>query len=134
MKREWIRPLFTIAAIYDFALGVAFLLAWNAIYARFGVTPPNHPGYIQFGAAVIAIFGIGFWFVAQAPERNRDIVRMGILLKLAYSATVLTYWAQGRIPGMWVPFAWADLAFLIAFVATLRVLPAPARTDAHASR
>ena len=129
MKREWIRPLFVVAALYDFLLGVAFLLAWSAIYARFGITPPNHPGYIQFGAAVIAIFGVGFWFVAQAPDRNRDIIKLGVLLKLAYSGTVLTYWAQGRIPAMWVPFAWIDVVFLVAFLASLRVLPTPRATD-----
>jgi len=125
MKHEWIRPLFVVAALYDFLLGAAFLLAWRDLYARFGVAPPNHPGYVQFGAATIAIFGIGFGFVAQAPARNRDIIKMGVLLKLAYSGTVLAYWAQHRIPAMWVPFAWADLAFLAAFVAALRALPAP---------
>ena len=125
MKREWIRPLFVVAALYDVLLGMAFLLAWSSIYARFGIAPPNHPGYIVFGAAAIAIFGIGFWFVAQAPERNRDIIKLGVLLKIAYAGTVLTYWAQGRIPAMWVPFAWADLVFLVTFIAALRALPAP---------
>jgi len=129
MKRNWIRPLFVLAALYDFGLGVTFLFAWSAIYSRFGVTPPNHPGYIQFGAAAIAIFGLGFWFVAQAPERNRDIIKLGVLLKLAYAGTVLTYWAQGRMPVMWVPFAWADLAFLVAFVGALLALPAPRSSE-----
>ena len=125
MRTEWIRPLFYVAALYDFLLGLVFLFAYQAIYGRFGVTLPNHPGYIQFGAAVIMIFGIGFWLVARAPERNRDIIKLGVLLKLSYSGVVLGYWAQGRIPAMWVPFAWADLAFLVAFVAALRALPAP---------
>ena len=97
-------------------------MAWPAIYERFGIAPPNHPGYIQFGAAVIAIFGIGFAFVARDPERNRDIIKLGVLLKLAYAGTVLSYRAQGRIPAMWVPFAWIDLAFLLAFLAALWAL------------
>jgi hypothetical protein len=111
-----------VAGIYDFGLGVLFLLAWSPIYAKFGITPPNHPAYVQFSAAVIAIFGLGFWFVARAPERNRDIIWLGVLLKVAYSGIVLAYWAQGRIPDLWVPFAWADLAFLATFLAALRVL------------
>ncbi len=122
MRADWIRPLFVIAALYDFLLGAAFLIAWPAIYAHFGVTPPNHPGYILFAAAAIAIFGVGFGFVAADPVRNRDIIKLGILLKLAYVVTVLTYWAQGQIPAMWVPFAWIDLAFLVAFVAALQSL------------
>ncbi len=124
MKGEWIKPLFVVAAIYDFLLGVIFLLAWRGIYGRFGVTLPNHPGYIQFPAALVATFGIGFWFVARAPGRNRDIIKLGVLLKLAYSGTVLAYWGQGQMPAMWVPFAWIDLAFMLAFIAALRALPA----------
>ena len=130
MKREWIRPFFIVAALYDIVLGVGFLFAWRAAYARFGIAPPNHPAYIQFAAALVAIFGIGFWLVAQAPERNRDIIKLGVLLKIAYSGTVLSYWAQGAMPLMWVPFAWIDLGFLLAFLASLRALPAAAAARA----
>src|SRR5262245_46941709 len=116
MKREWIRPFFLFAAAYDFILGVLFLVAYVPVYQRFGVTLPNHPGYVQFAAAVVAIFGIGFWYVSRAPERNRDIIKLGVLLKLAYSGVVLTWWFRGQMPGMWVPFAWIDLVFLVAFL------------------
>jgi hypothetical protein len=122
MKREWIRPLFVVAAAYDLVLGVLFLFAYPAIYGRFGIALPNHPGYVQFAAAVVAIFGVGFWYVSRAPERNRDIIKLGVLLKLAYSSVVLGWWLRGQIPAMWVPFAWIDLVFLVAFVATLRAL------------
>lgn len=122
MKREWIRPLFVIAALYDFVLGILFLLAWPRFYEYFDITPPNHPAYIQFAAAVVATFGIGFWYVSRAPERNRDIIKLGVLLKVAYSGIVLAYWFQGRMPSMWVPFAWIDLGFLLAFLAALGVL------------
>jgi hypothetical protein len=122
MKREWIRPLFVVAAIYDLLLGAIFLIAYPAVFGRFGVPLPNHPGYIQLPAALVAIFGLGFWFVARAPERNRDIIKLGVLFKLAYSGVVLGWWFRGQIPVMWVPFAWIDLAFLLTFIATLRAL------------
>jgi hypothetical protein len=124
MKREWLRPFFVVAALYDIVLGGLFLVAAEPIYWRFGVTYVNHPAYVQFAAAVVLIFGIGFWFVAQAPERNRDIIKLGVLFKIAYSGVVLGWWFQGRMPGMWVPFAWIDLAFIAAFLAALRSLPA----------
>ena len=78
----------------------------------------------QFAAAVVSIFGIGFWYVSRAPERNRDIIKLGILLKAAYSTVVLGWWFRGQMPMMWVPFAGIDLAFLFACIATLRALPA----------
>ena len=123
MKKAWIRPLFVIAALYDFILGVLFLFWFKPIYTYFGVTLPNHDGYVQFAAALVAIFGVGFWFVAQAPERNRDIIKMGILLKLAYSGTALGHFFFGSIPGIWMPFAWLDLIFLGLFFGALRALP-----------
>ena len=124
MKREWIRPLFLLAAAYDLLLGLGFMVAFKPVMKAFDVGLPNHDAYVQLPAAMIAIFGVGFWFVAQAPERNRDIIKLGILLKLAYSGTILAYYARGMMPSMWVPFAWADLAFMLAFIAALRVLPA----------
>lgn len=123
MTPRWIRPLFVVAGLYDFGLGLLFLFAWQFMYTHFHIAYPNHAGYILFGAAAIAIFGIGFWFVAAAPVRNRDIIKLGVLLKLAYAGTVLSFWFQHAIPAMWVPFAWIDLAFLLTFIAALRVLP-----------
>lgn len=122
MKIEQIKKLFLIAALYDFVLGVVFLAAWKQIYGYFGVTPPNHNGYVQFGAVLVAIFGVGFWFVSQDPERNRDIIKMGILLKTAYSTIVLGHYFFGSMPGVWVPFAWFDLMFLGLFIVAWKSL------------
>lgn len=122
--KKWIKPLFQVAALYDFVLGVLFLFAFKQIYTFLNLTLPNHDGYVQFGALLVATFGIGFWFVAQAPERNRDIIKMGILLKLSYSGVALGHWFFGSIPWIWVPFAWLDLVFLLLFVAALRAIPA----------
>jgi len=126
MKREWIHPLFMFAAAYDIILGLVFLVAYRVVYESFGVGLPNHPAYVQFAASVVTIFGIGFWFVARAPERNRDIIKLGILLKLTYTVIVLGWWFRGEMPAMWVPFAWLDLAWMLAFVAALLKLPAAA--------
>jgi hypothetical protein len=126
MKREWVGPLFVVAGIYDFVLGLVYLLAYKPIYERLGIALPNHPGYVQLNAIFIVIFGLGFLLVARSPERNRDIIKLGVLLKLAYSGLVLTYYFLGNMPAMWVLWAVADLLFLLAFLAALRVLPAAA--------
>jgi hypothetical protein len=122
MKRDWIHPLFILAAVYDFGLGVVVLTMHPAIFTYFGVTPPNHAGYVELPAALIAIFGVGFWLVARDPWRNRDIIKLGILVKLAYAGIVLGYAARGAMPGFWIPWAWADLGFAGAFVQALRAL------------
>lgn len=133
MRTEWVKPLFVIAAIYDVVLGVGFAVGFKSILPRFGVDLPNHDAYLQLPAALIAIFGVGFWYVSRDPARNRDLIRIGALLKLAFSGIVLGHYAMGNMPPMWVPFAVADLVFLAAFLAALAALggprggPAPAR-------
>ena len=119
MKTSWIRPLFVFAALYDLVLGTAFFFAFKPVYERFAIPLPNHDAYVQLPAALIAIFGLGFWFVAQAPERNRDLIKLGVLLKLAFSGIVLSYAFRDAIPSMWVPLAWVDAAFMVAFIAAL---------------
>jgi hypothetical protein len=125
MKREWVSPLFVFAALYDIVLGLIYGLAFRPIYARFGIALPNHDGYVQLPAALILVFGVGFWFVARAPERNRDLIKLGIGMKAAFCAVVLGHYFLASIPAMWIPFALADLLFGIAFLMALRVVPAP---------
>jgi len=38
------------------------------------------------------------------------------VLKLGYCGLVFYYMLTTGVPGMWVPWAWADLAFLVLFL------------------
>jgi len=111
-----------MAALYDFVLGVAFLVAFQQIYIHFNITLPNHDGYIQFAACLVTIFGVAFWFVAQDPERNRDIIKLGVLLKFSYCSVTFYHNAIGDLPSIWLPFAWVDAVFLVLFIWALRSL------------
>jgi len=51
-----ISALFLVAAAYDGILGIAFLLLPGNIFEWFNVTPPNHPGYIEFPALLLIAF------------------------------------------------------------------------------
>ena len=128
MKARWVRPLFMFAGLYDVVLGLVFFVAFKPIYERFMIPLPNHDAYVQLPAALIAIFGIGFWFVSRSPERNRDLVTLGVLMKLAFSSIVLSYAFRDAIPAMWVPLGWIDVGFMVAFIAAqLSTGPAAAR-------
>jgi hypothetical protein len=122
MTRTWHRPLFVVAALYDGILGVAFFLAWPAVFRLFEVTPPNHGGYVQFSAALLILFAFLFMRIARDPAANRDLICYGMGLKVTYSGLVFWYQATAGVPFMWVPFAWLDLAFLAAFVLAWREL------------
>lgn len=122
---HWIKPLFWVAAAYDFIAGGVFLLFGGKMFDRFEIVPPNHMGYVHFSAAVVAIFGVGFYFVALDPLRNRDLIKLGILLKLSYAGTVFYHYFASTMPGLWIPFAWMDLGFAVLFAVALSKLSPP---------
>jgi hypothetical protein len=110
-----IRGLFLVAGLYDGLLGLAFLLRHEKLFEWFEVTPPNHPGYVQFSAALLVVFGLLFFNVAIGPRRNRNLIPYGILLKVTYCSVVLYYWVTSDLPGMWKPFCAIDAVFLLLF-------------------
>jgi hypothetical protein len=125
MRPGWIRPFFFVAALYDIVLGAVYFLGYETFYRRAGVALPNHPGYVQLNALFVIIAGVGFWYVARAPERNRDLIKMGVLFKAAYAGIIFYYLSHGNMPTMWLPYAVCDAAFFVVFLLALRVLPRP---------
>ena len=122
MIAQWIKPFFVIAGLYDGVLGIAFLFFSGAIFQAFGVEPPNHPAYVQFPALLLLIFAGIFFRIARDPVGNRDLIFYGVWLKAAYSGTAFWYQLVGGIPFMWIPWAWADLVFLVLFLVAWRSL------------
>jgi hypothetical protein len=116
IKNTLVRILFLIAALYDGVLGTVFLFMPAAIFEKFEVTPPNHMGYVQFSAALLLIFTLMFVRVAVSPTAHRHLIVYGILLKVAFCGLAFWYWATEGIPGMWKPFAVADVVMAALFV------------------
>jgi hypothetical protein len=120
--KQMISILFSLSAVYDGVLGLAFLLAPSVIFQRFEVTPPNHFGYVQFPALLLLIFAWMYASVAYAPEKNSSLIPYGIALKVAYCSIVFYYWFAAEIPYVWKPFAIMDLCFIILFAIAFIVL------------
>jgi len=114
--RDAIKTLFLIAAIYDGILGLVFMFVPGRMYDAFDVVPPNHWGYAQFPAALLVVFSLMFLAVARNPEKNRNLIPYGVLLKAAYCGVVFWHWATQGIPAMWKPFAVSDFAFGLLFI------------------
>lgn len=107
---------FVVAALYDGLIGATFLVAGSSVFQWYGVTPPNHPGYVQFPAALLIVFAIMFAAVARSPIENRNLIPYGILLKISYCGAVMFYWLTQDLPDMWKPFCIMDFAFILVFV------------------
>ena len=127
MNEKTMKMFYVLAGLYDAVLGVAFLVFPAAIYAMYEVTPPNHMAYVQFPALLLIIFGAMFYQISTNPTKFRGLIVYGIALKVSYCSMVFGYMATSGVPDMYVPFAWADLVFLVLFILTYRSLGAKAQ-------
>jgi hypothetical protein len=133
MSLKTIKGLFWVAALYDIILGLVFGLFYQLIYARFGVELPNHPGYVQLSAMFIFIIGVGFYLVTRDPVGNRQIILLGILMKIGFCLVVFSHLFFGTVPPIYVHFAILDFLFLVSFLpayAALRRMASPAQAGA----
>jgi len=118
----WVQVLFALTGAYDLVLGLAFLFFGRRLFEATGTPPPNHDGYVQFGALLLATFGVMFFAVAADPRGNRNLIPYGVMLKASYVGVVGFYWATGGIPSMFTPFAVIDALMLALFVAAYLAL------------
>lgn len=112
MKKTAITVLFIIAALYDGVLGLAFLITGESLFQTFQVPPPNHFGYVHFGAALLLVFALMYFMIAKKPEANRNLIPYGMLLKVSYCSVTGYHWFTAGIPYIWKPFFFFDLIFL----------------------
>ncbi|MFP6884207.1 MAG: hypothetical protein VCA40_07220 [Roseibacillus sp.] len=120
-SQKLIKPLYVVAAIYDAVLGIAFLFAGNSVFEQFmpEIEKPNHPGYIQFPAALLIVFALMYAAIARNPVRNRNLIPYGILLKVSYCSIILCHWTT-LTASTWKLFCIFDIIFLVLFVYTWR--------------
>jgi hypothetical protein len=114
--------LYALAAAYDGLLGLAFIVGGSRLYARFGIMPPNHWGYVDFAAGTLVIFALMFLAIACHPVENRNLAPYGILLKVCYISTTGWYWGHGDVPALFKYFLGADAVFLVLFIMSLASL------------
>ncbi len=118
-RERWYRTLFWIAAVYDLVLGVVFLFLYRPAFSALGIEDalPEHTSFLSLIAAFLFVIGVAYVLIARGDlVRNRDLIAVGALYKLAYFSVALWYLIGGVYPHIvfFVVFGLADLAFLIA--------------------
>jgi len=114
-KQRYYRALFLVAAIYDLVLGVVFTIFYKPAFEMLDVTPPES-GYIPLLGSFLFVIGIAYYLIWRGDlARNRDMILVGTLYKLAYSSIALIFWAIGDIPhvAFGAVFGLADLVFFL---------------------
>jgi len=117
-KEKYYRSLFAIAAVYDVLLGITFTFFHARAFAALGIREklPAFGGYLTLLGAFVFVIGIAYFLIARGDlQRNRDLILVGTLYKLAYSATAFYYWSAGNLPHVVfaVLFGVADAVFFV---------------------
>jgi len=84
-----------------------------------GLPAEVHPLYRWTIAEFIGLFGLGYGWCAYRARPPRFFIAMGAAGKLAFFATLVSYWALGEVPFAAVAFGSADLWLGLAFGAWL---------------
>jgi hypothetical protein len=123
-REKYYRGMFLIAAVYDLVLGVIFAFLYKPAFAMLGITDrlPNYPAYLSLLGAFVLVLGVAYFLIYRGDlRRNRDLILVGTLYKLAYCSTGIFYSMAGGVPHpifMWL-FGVADFVFLVLMVECL---------------
>ena len=117
-RRKYYRGLFLVAALYDLSIGIAFLFFYRSVFSLLGVPEavPAYPGFVLLLGAFVFVIGVAYLLIyAGDLKRNLDLIAVGALYKLAYSAVALYALAAGDYPhiAFIVVFGAADIVFFV---------------------
>jgi hypothetical protein len=114
-SKKFYKNGFVVAAVYDLILGFIFFFFVQVIFNVLNLPSPT-PSLAHLSAAFVFVQGLGYYFVYLNLERNIDIVRVGLVYKIVYSAVAFYHWGAGSLPHpMFLLFGVSDLIFVVFF-------------------
>ena len=109
---------FILAAIYNVLWGISAILFPNQYFRWFGMPPSNYPALFQCIGMIVAVYAVGYLFIALDPVRYGAFAFIGVLGKCFGIIGFLWAAFRGELP--WA-FGWInvtnDLIWLPAFFA-----------------
>lgn len=122
-RERYYRGLYLAAAAYDIALGIVFTFFYRAAFDVLNIAePPPGGGYLPLIGSFLFVIGVGYALILRGDLwRNRDLVAVGALYKLAYSTVAFVFWALGDLPHILfaAAFGVVDAVFLVLMVECL---------------
>ena len=116
--------MFFSGALFNWSAALLFILAADWTLSLFGVTPlPTERVYLDFLAVLVAMFGVGYFWIALDPVTNRPIIKLGAIAKLVFvTAGVISVFLDNISWQILIPLA-VDLAYSILFISYLQSHP-----------
>lgn len=126
-RERYYRLLFWVAAVYDLTLGIVFLFFAEPAFELLDAESqlPEQGAFVSLIAAFLFVIGVAYVLIARGNLlRNRDLIAIGALYKLAYTSVAVYYLAIGEYPDLAfiAVFGLADLVFLVLMTECWRYL------------
>jgi tryptophan-rich sensory protein len=118
MGDRFYKPMLFVAAVWNVIGGAFIIFRSDWIFGREGLSVPVPPLYYYAWIALFITFGIGYYIVWRNPFSNTNIILLGIIGKLAFSAVFLWNMLDypGQIPKLFLIPVVGDLIFVILFI------------------
>ena len=117
MGEGFYKKMFLAGAIWNVAGGVVIVLLTGWIFAGAQLSPPEPWAYYYSWIALFVTFGIGYYLVYHDLYGNNNLVILGIIGKLVFSAIFIAGWIlePGTIPRFFLIPVIGDLVFVVLF-------------------
>ena len=113
------RRLFTSATLFNWTATVLLLAAASRpdLSRLMGLGPVSGSNslFFQISAAAVALFGWAYWQVSRDPVRNRPLIALGIVGKLATVALIWGHYLAGTIGWQLPALVIGDLIYATLF-------------------
>ncbi len=117
---SWMRNALFATAALNLIAGIGFLPPAAGVRALAGLPAGGDPLYLSMVALFVALFGVGYLWVAMANRPERLFIALGATGKLGFFLLVVGFWLAGSLPAMALPGGAADLGFALLFFRWLR--------------
>lgn len=125
------RMVFWVAALFNWAAGLPFLITTNLMLTALGIATPADLVFHRLAGLLIVCLGCVYALVANGPARYRPVVWVAVAGKLGVAAIFTQAWMQGDVPPKAFAIALGDLAFGVVFLALLLGPRSPPRGADH---
>jgi len=119
-KTVYYKWLFIVGAIFNWTMATSFTLLsiffYSTIFTLFGSVAPTTLFFLHSLLGLIAVYGIGYFIVGLDITKNRGIVYLGILSKLAFFTYCLIYYLLGDLTIVIVILGSFDFFFACLFI------------------
>jgi hypothetical protein len=124
-RLDWLRRIILIKLFLClFVWGLPSLLGPLWLLEMFNLPAPNPPLYLRFFGAVVTAMALLYWYAYQDPQRNRAILKFGVLDNSLSTLAVIFLAVSGQPISLLLWFS----AILTAFFAASFYILMPSET------